>query len=391
MEKEFSFVRFFKFAMRYVLVGVLLVALGLGIGAATALTATSTQYEKYNASITFDMEKYAQISGLKASEAAVLTTRAAQIMENIASINVKSQTFATLQNELYPQIASKTDKLKLFNANLTVKNFTNSLTVSFVYDVNAEDEEGEGKNRELAQRVISTYMNCAAQSVRELNDVLVDPNTFEQVFTISRIQTSYDLPDEALESNQGVSLLKNTVMGGIAGGIIAAAVIFFLYFFDPRIKSVDDILPDGKSAVLLADNEDSALRMIAHIKLAQAKRIAITSLSTDDAYVTWTTRLVENLKKSGASVDVVFFSKEDAAWMRYFHSEDQSTADYEVYLYNDDDTVIASYISTHADFSAFFVDQRKVMAKTLQKSVESISGDSYRCTVIHNTDRAYIG
>lgn len=391
MEKEFSFVRFFKFAMRYFLVGVLLVALGLGIGAATALTAKSTQYEKYNASITFDMEKYAKASGLGTNDSAVLSTRAAQIMEVLSSANVRSQTFAVLQNELYPAVASKTDKLQRFNADLSTQKFTNSLTISFIYDMTAATEEEEGKNRELAQRVITTYMDVAAQAVREFNDVLVNPVTFEQVFVISRIQSSYDLPAEALESNKGVSLIKNTVVGGVAGGVIAALVIFLLYFFDPRIKSVEDILPEEKAAVLLADHEDSVLRMIAHIKLTHAKRIAVTSLSADDTYEAWTSKLVENLKKSGANVKAISFAKEDPAWMSYFQSESADDVDYEVYLYNDDDMAIATYIASNADFSAFFVDQRKVMAKTLQKCVEHMPGDSYRCTVIHNTDRAYIG
>ena len=64
---------------------------------------------------------------------------------------------------------------------------------------------------------------------------------------------------------------------------------------------------------------------------------------------------------------------------------------YELYFYNGDTEGIASYIASNADLSAFFVDQRAVMAKTLQKNVMSMSGDSYNCTIIHNTDRAYVG
>lgn len=392
MEKEFSFVRFFKYAMRYILVVVLLVAIGLGIGAATAKRAKSTQYEKYSATISFDLEKYAKLSGLIGTDnSVILSNRAAQIVETIASNSVKTQTFDALKEELYPGVATEAEKQQLFDKDLVAQYYTDAVMVSFVYDMSAATEEGVEANRALAKKVISTYMEIAAKEVCDYNDFLVDALTFDQVFVVGRTQQSYTLPETAVESNAGVSLFSNAVAGGIIGALLAAVVLFLVYFFDPHIKSVEDILPEEKATVLLGEDADSTVRAIAHIKLANAKRIAITSPCVDGAYAAWVAKLVEDLKKSGATVNVVSFSKADVAWMGYFQNQNESNADYEVYTYNDDDTVIASYISTHADFSAFFVDQRKVMAKTLEKSVAAIGNDSYKCTILHNAGRTYVG
>ena len=88
---------------------------------------------------------------------------------------------------------------------------------------------------------------------------------------------------------------------------------------------------------------------------------------------------------------VINFTANTTDWLTYFRSEAPLADDYELYFYNDDTEDIAPYIACNADLSAFFVNQRKVMAKTLQKNVKQISNSSYNCTIIHNADRAFVG
>ncbi len=390
-EKEFSFVRFLKFTLRYFLIGVLLVGLGLGIGAATALASKSTSYEKYTGSMTLNVAHFAALAGLSTTDSTVLTSQAAQIMETAGSIIVKSRTFEALQDELYPSAKSKSDKLKLFNPDLVIKYGTDSLTVNFIYDVTPEPNWPESQKRALAQKVVQTYLAFAAQTVREQYAVFASEDAFAAAFSLSRIQQSYELSESILDSNRGVSLLKRAAIGGIAGAALAAVLIFVLYLFDPRIKSVEDVLPPAKAAVLRAEDEGAAVKLMARAKLAKARRIAVVTLCQDEAYATWVEALVSYLKRSGASIKVVTFDANSADWLTYFQNSNAPITDYELYFYNADNTEIAAYIASNADFSAFFVDQRRVMAKVLQKSVESVSGDSYSCTVIHNTDRAYVG
>lgn len=390
-EKEFSFARFFKFIWHYFFVGALFVALGLGIGAASALSSVKTNYEKYTGSMTLNLANYVTVSGIGATESTVLSGQTSQIMETASSANVKSRTFAALKTEIYPRVAEEADKLRLFNANLGLKYGTNSLTVSFIYDVTAANKEGENANRAIAQRVVETYLSFAAQAVREQYPILSNDTAFSHVFAVSRAQPSYDLSESILESNKGVSLVRRTALGGIAGAGLAATLILALFMFDPRIKCTEDVLPFEKSATLRGEDEDAVIKLMARAKVVGAKRIAVLSLSKDDAYAAWTKRLLEYLKKSGVGVKVVSFSAENTDWLTYFRDEAPLVDDYELYFYNDDTEGIAPYIASNADLSAFFVNQRKVMAKTLQKNVKSISNDSYNCTIIHNADRAYVG
>ena len=282
-EKEFSFIRFCKFTMRYFLIGVLLVALGLGIGAATALAANSTNYEKYTGSMTLNVAHYAALAGLSTTDSTVLTSQASQIMETASSIRVKSQTFEALQDQLYPSVKNKSDKLKLFNPDLVIKNGTDSLTVNFIYDVTPDERITEEENRALAQKVVETYLAFAAQAVREQYTVFANDAAFSQVFSVSRIQPSYELSESILDSNKGVSLLKRAAIGGIAGAALAAALIFGLYLFDPRIKSVEDVLPPSQATVLRVEDESAVLKIIARAKAIGAKSIALPTLSKDDA------------------------------------------------------------------------------------------------------------
>jgi len=390
-EKEFSFVRFFKFTLRYFLVGVLLVALGLGIGAATALSTKKTNYEKYTGTMTLNVANYAAASGISTTESTVLSSQASQIMEAAGAESVKSQAFATLCKEIYPDVADETDKLRLFNANLEIKYGTASLTVSFIYDVTAESAGGEQAKRELAQRAVTSYLKLATMAVREQYPVLNDDATFAKVFSISRVQPSYDLSESVLASNKGVSVVSRAMLGGIAGGVLAAALIFSLYLFDPRIKSVEDVLPPEKATVLRFEDENAAVKLMARAKVAGARRIAILSLSKEDSYEKWTEHFVDYLKKSGAAVKVVSFTAQGTEWLSYFQAPTKDEADLELYLYNEEVAGIASYIASNADMSVFFVNQRAVMAKTLQKNVEAISNNSYNCTILYNTDRAYVG
>lgn len=390
-EKEFSFLRFFKFAMRYFLVGVLLVALGLGIGAATTLSTEKTNYEKYTATMTLNVANYAAASGISTTDATVLSGQASQIMEAAGAESVRSQAFATLYKEIYPAVTDETDKLRLFNANLEIKYGTASLTVSFIYDVTAESAEQVEKNRALAQRVIASYLEIARMAVREQYPVLNDDATFAKVFSISRVQPSYDLSESVLESNKGVSTVSRAMLGGIAGAVFAALLIFSLYLFDPRIKSVEDVLPPEKATVLRFKDENAAVKLMARAKVAGARRIAILSLSEEEAYEKWTESFVKYLKRSGATVKVVCFTAKGTEWLSYFQTAKESDADYELYLYNEEVAGIAPYIAGNADMSVFFVNQRAVMAKTLQKNVAEISNDSYNCTILYNTDRAFVG
>ena len=390
-EKEFSFLRFFQFTAHYFLIVLLFVALGLGVGAASVFSAKKTNYEKYTASMTLNVANYATVAGISTTDSAVLSSQTSQIMEAAGSSGVKSQAFAALKSDIYPHVGNEADKLRLFNANLGLQYGTNSLTVSFIYDVTTDSAEVQNANRATAQRVVDTFLLFASQAVREQYAILSNDTAFTHVFAISRVQPSYDLSESVLESNKGASLVKRAALGAVAGGILAAALLFALYLFDPRIKCVEDVLPPEKSVTIRAEDKDSVIKLMARVKVAGAKRIALLSLSEDAHYAAWTEKLVDYLQRSGASVKTVCFTAENTEWLTYFQTNEAPRTDYELYFYNGDTEGIASYIASNADLSAFFVDQRAVMAKTLQKNVMCVSGDSYNCTIIHNTDRAYVG
>ncbi len=391
-EKEFSFARLFKFAARYAVIAVLLVAIGLGLGVASALTAKKFNYEKYTGSMVLNLANYAAISRIDyTQDATVLNAQAAQIIETATSASIKTKTFEALHKELYPLKKTEMEKLELFLSALEIKTGTNSLCVNFVYDVNANNDTARTEQRTVAKKVISTYLALAATAVREQHSLLENDQVFEYVFTINRAEQSYDLTEDFLAKNEDVSIVSRAVIGAIAGAVVAAAVIFALYLLLPHIKSVEDVLPAQKAAVLHTKDKNAAIALVARAKAAGAKRLAVLSLSKDDDYLIWTNDLVEQLKRSGISVKVVCFTAQDSEWLSYFRSPAIGDADLELYLYNDDITAIASYIASNADLSAFFVNQRKVKARTLAQSVEAISGDSYGCTVIHNPNLSYVG
>ena len=329
LEKEFSFARFFKFTLRYFFIGILFVALGLGIGAASCLSSQKTNYEKYAGSITLDVANYATVSGISAAESTVLSSQTSQIMETAGSANVKSQAFAALKFDIYPHVGNEADKLKLFNANLGLKYGTNSLTVSFIYDVTAESAMQTEQKRALAQKVVETYLSFAAQAVRDQYPILSNDTAFAHVFSISRVQPSYDLSESILESNKGTSLRSRTALGGVVGAALAAVLIFALYLFDSRIKCIEDVLPAEKATALRAEDESAIIKLMARAKMAEAKRIAVLSLSPCEGYEAWMQKLEEYLKRSGANVKTVHFSTESSDWLTYFHADNASTTDYE--------------------------------------------------------------
>ncbi|MBO7341457.1 MAG: hypothetical protein J6U87_02135 [Clostridia bacterium] len=390
-EHAFSFTRFLKFAARLFLIGVLLIAIGLGAGLASALLCAKTEYKKYTGTISLNEAQLASVTRISyTQDATVLGTYAAQVIETAAETTVKTKVFDAVQKELYPQ-ESQADKLSRFLSALEVKTATNALTVSFSYDVSAASDSARAEKEALAQRVVSTYLSLCAAAIRDRHTALAEDKAFERVFSIGKVQQSYELSPAYLTSNEGASVVGRAAIGAAAGAALAAAVIFALYLCLPYIKSVRDVLPREKAAVLRSKDKSAAAALIARAKTAKARRIAILSLSADNDYLAWTNDLVDRLKSSGVSVKVVYFTAQDSEWLTSFRESEIGGAELELYFYNGDIPAIASFVASNADFSAFFVNQRRVSASVLRESVEAIANDSYGCTVIHNPNLFYVG
>lgn len=390
-EHAFSFTRFLKFAARLFLIGVLLVAIGLGAGLASALLCGKTEYKKYTATLSLNEAQLANVTRISyTQDATVLGTYAAQVIETAAETTVKTKVFDAVHKELYPQ-ESQADKVALFLSALEVKTAANTLTVSFSYDVSAASDSARAEKEALAQRVVSTYLSLAAAAIRDRHTALSEDNAFARVFSTGKVQQSYELSPAYLASNEGASVIGRAAIGAAAGAALAAVVIFALYLCLPHIKSVRDVLPLEKATVLHSKDKNAAAALIARAKTANARRVAILSLCADNDYLTWTSDLVDRLKSAGISVRVVYFSAQDSEWLSSFRESEIGGAELELYFYNGDVPAIATYLASNADFSAFFVNQRKIGASVLRESVEAIANDSYGCTVIHNPNLFYVG
>ena len=168
-----------------------------------------------------------------------------------------------------------------------------------------------------------------------------------------------------------------------------ALVVFVGYFFDPRIKSVKELLPEEKSTVLRADDENAVLAFAARIKASEAKSILLASPVQDGAFEGFAARVQEYLEKAGAALQVITVDTQNAAWLTQLE-QPQEAEGYVLCLCNGAGNEVLSYLSGKTDVTALLVDQKKVMASTLKKAVDEVECCAYLCTLLHNVGRAYL-
>ena len=382
---EFSLSRFIKYALRYILVVVLCVAIGLGAGVLLAKNAKQANYEKYTARMSFDITQYARANGavqeLSEGEYNLYARQLAQVAEAACGPEVAAQTFSLLHGELYVS-GHQDDKSETFYADLEIKPGVDAFVVSFVYNVQNEGDRAE------AQKVISTYLDQAIATVQAKYPEFASAG-YANVIVKGEVKQDFDLKEDYLEANSPQGIMGKALLGIIAGGALSAVIIFAAYFLDPRIKSLKELLPEEKSAVLLADSENAVLALAARIKASGANRVLLAAPAADAAFAAFAERLQAYLAQTGANVNTISVDTQNAAWFAQLDQPEQAEG-YTLCLCNGAGNEVLSYLAGKADMTALFVDQKKVMAKTLKAAADEIPANAYLCTVLHNIGRAFL-
>ena len=169
-----------------------------------------------------------------------------------------------------------------------------------------------------------------------------------------------------------------------------AGLLFVAYFIDPRIKTVSDLLPTNKCAVVNADKENAVVDFAACMKSAEAKKVLLAAPVADNDLATFAESLRAYLATGEKKVSVVTFDERDAAWMQYFDAPESESCDYAIYLCQNAGAGLVGYIGKQSDAAAVFADQKAVSGKKLKAAAESVKDCNYLCTVIHNAGRAYL-
>ena len=135
-EKEFSFGYFFKYAWRYILVIILCSALGVGVGVMLPTKATTvTKLEKYTGAIRFNVSEYTALqhpvgAELTEGDYYLYTRQLSQAIETARAPEVAADTFAALQDSLYPKLSAE-KKSEAFYKDLAIEATTDAMIVSF--------------------------------------------------------------------------------------------------------------------------------------------------------------------------------------------------------------------------------------------------------------------
>ena len=384
---ELSLTRLIKYAFRYILVVVLCVAIGLGGGVLLAMNKEPANYEKYTARLTFDITQY-----VHATSGSVLVSEGnyhlharqlAQIVETACGSEVAAQTFDALKNVLYENGSKMEDsKSETFYGDLEVKLATDAFTVSFVYDVANDADRAE------ALKVLETYLSFAKAAVVEKYPEFAT-EAYANVISAGEIKQDFDMADEYIKANTEEGVLGNALLGAIVGGLLSAVIIFVGYFFDPRIKSVSELLPEEKSSVLVADKEDAMLSFAACLKASNAKKLLLAAPEKDEKFSDFAERVQAYLAQTGANVKTICVDTQNAAWFTQL-DEIEKTEGYVLCLCNGAGNEVLSCLAAKTEVAALFVDQKAVMAKRLQAAVNGIEDNTYLCTVLHNVGRAYL-
>lgn len=386
-QKDFSFGYFFKYILRYALVLVLCAALGAAGGVYYTVNKLTTNREKYSGSLDLDAVRYTSLMAPAVpddspdKEFDLYSRQLNHTIEVACSPEVTSATFTALEDRLYPHMHNRADKIKEFNKNLSVSRWTDSITVSFVYDI--RDEETD---RTLARDVVSTFLANAKANVERNYPLFAD----QELISIREVERDYTFGDSSLDSDQNPSAILYGGIGAVAGLVVGAGLLFVAYFFDPRIKTVSDLLPSGKRAVVNADKDNAVNDLLAGLKYAEAKKLLIVAPVEDKALEAFADQLCDYLKTGEKKVNKVVFGAQDATWFRYFDDRADADFDYEIYLCQNTGAGVIGYIGKYADAAAVFADQKAVSGKKLKAAVESVKDCRYLCTVIHNAGRAYL-
>ena len=387
-QKDFSFGYLFKYVLRYALVVVLCAALGAAVGAFCAVSKPVTRQEKYTGSLDLDAVQYTVLMSPTSAaddspekDFGLYSRQLYHISEIACSPEVTSATFAALEDRLYPKLHKRDEKIEAFNTSLRISRGTDSVTVSFVYDIEDEDTD-----RALARDVVSTFLANAKANVERNYPLFAE----HELISIRAVEQDYTFDENTRADDKAPSSFLYGGIGAVAGLVVGLGLLFVAYILDPRIKTVSDLLPSGKCAVVNADKENAMNDFVAGIKYAEAKKLLIVAPADDEALEPFADQLCDYLKTSGKKVNKVVFGAQDAAWFQYFDGREDADFDYEIYLCRGAGAGVVGYVGKYADAAAVFADQKAISGKKLKAAVESVKDCKYLCTVIHNAGRAYL-
>ena len=388
-QKDFSFGYFFKYVLRYALVLVLCVVIGAAGGALYAATKPVTHLEKYTGSLDFDAVQYTLLmtpenltdESVRKDFISLYSRQLDHIAEVACSSEVTSATFTAMEDRLYPKLHEREEKIKEFNQNFFISRGTNSITVSFIYDIEDEDIDCA-----LACDVVNTFLANAKVTAERDTPLLAE----NELISIRAAKQDYTFSDDTLTDTQVPVAILYGGIGAVVGLVVGAGLLFVAYFLDPRVKTVTDLLPSDKCAVVHADRENAVADFAACIKGAEAKKVLLMAPVADSGLAAFAESLCAYLSTGEKKVNVVTFDAQDAAWMQYFDTPASEGCDYAIYLCQNAGAGLVGYIGKQSDAAAVFADQKAVSGKKLKAAVESVKDCKYLCTVIHNAGRAYL-
>ena len=387
-QKDFSFGRFLKYALRHAGIAVITGLIGLGIGVLMVVMDAPANYEKYTATMRYDVAQYTALTTpdgqpLTEGDFALCTRRLAQILETARAPEVAAKTFAATQQGLYSAVQSEEDKTESFYESLVLTVGTDALTVSFTHDVQNEAD------RNAAKAVVDTYLRLAAENVK-LKHPEFATDAYAALISTSAIEQDFQLAEGYLNANKKPGMLGDAVLGAAVGAAIGAVLVLLLYLLDPRIKSIKELLPEGKQCVVKTADQHAVVDFVARIKGMDARSILIAAPIEDAALDAWSEQLGAYLGENGVAVQCISLCAKSGDWFRSFDEPREQGEGYTVYLCNNAETGVIAYVSAKVDATALLINHKKVRAKALCDVTEGIADDRYACTLLHSTDWAYL-
>ena len=388
MEKqqvEFSLSYFLKYAITYILIAVFCAGIGLGLGAYVAAAQEVVHPKKYTGVLRIDAPYYVEaMNGIVITDAeyAFYTRKVTQVIETAKAPEVSTKTFLAHKDALYGSLQSEAERVDAFNGDISITLTTDALSVSFVHDADTDAKRAE------AMAVVNDYLANAKANILEKHPEF-QQEAIAASITVTSAQEDVIFKEGLQQMSEGPSVLLYALIGAFVGAILGAGVIFAMYLLDPRVKTMTELVPEANANVVDADSAAGVANLAALIKASGAKSLALGAPVQDAAFARWAEQLVAYLTAAGVQVKQQRFEAGNPSWLGYFDKE-QEQADIALYLCDNTELGVLSYVSKNTEATALFVDHKAVKLSTLRAALDAVRGCSYIGTVMHNKGRSYL-
>ncbi len=386
MEKEFSITKYLKYVVRKWLVVLLCFVLGIGAAVIISVISDSNKMQIYEGSIVVNFNEYVEANRVGASEPitdgeySLYDSNVSTLLNNVINGDLKNKTYEAVKEEVYPSLSAKQRETEFFK-NFIVRRDGMTLSVGFVYECRTEEDV------KIAKGVVNEWLSLAIERIKHSDPVFnVDDNGPATVVEADReYDVSHEDYSKLVGDLEGQSLVSLIVIGAIAGLVIGVVVATVIYALDKRIKSVDDLLPDGKNKVLSASaefaTEEAFINLYAAAFDKNVKKLLLAFACDEAKADDFANAFVAYAKECGIAYEI----KKLDDWKKERFEADAPT----IYIYNGKDESTISYLSNRVEATAIVADHAEITAKQFEAVVCGIKNE-YLGVSIYNVNDSYL-